>query len=521
MNLTKKKWQVSELTKGLAGLSFSRGLPEKTIITSLSLDSRTCREGALFIALKGAVDDGQCFIEQAAEKGASAVLTDMELRYEIPEKGLCLIQSKNPEHAAGLIAARFYGAQPEYIAAVTGTNGKTSVAHFCRQIWHLMGMQSACIGTVGVFVGDEKNSRESGLTTPDVLQLHRILKGLAEEEVTHLCMEASSHGLVQERLAGVRVRVGAFTNLTHDHLDYHGTMESYLKAKLKLFSDVMEESGTAVLNADDPAYKKFEKVCKKRGHNIISYGRKGKDITLLEAEAGEGKQHVRLRFFGKEIIMQPSLLGEFQIYNLLCAMGVVHDRVTNISALSQRKLGSRFFSAGLDASLRWHDTSLYEAIRDAAQKVKPVHGRMEVVATRCGAPIVVDYAHTPDALKKVLEALRPYAKNRLVVVFGCGGNRDAGKRPEMGRIANELADIIIVTDDNPRHEDAAVIRRQILATCPNAKEIGDRAEAIRYAMSLLEKGDVLLVAGKGHETGQIVGNETLPFDDTEVIRKSL
>jgi UDP-N-acetylmuramoyl-L-alanyl-D-glutamate--2,6-diaminopimelate ligase len=392
------------------------------------------------------------------------------------------------------MAARFFRAQPRTIAAVTGTNGKTSVASFTRQIWSHGGIQAASIGTLGLIAPGVE--RPGALTTPDPVSLHQILSDLAADGVDHLAMEASSHGLDQYRLDGVRVTIAGFTNLSRDHLDYHRTMEAYLKAKLRLFASVMQPGGTAVLNADVPEFDAIKSVCAARGHRVMSYGRAGDDIALEASSPTPRGQALRLRIGGKAHDIEIPLAGSFQAANVLCALSMA-------------------IAGGAD-----EDDAL-----EALPTLIGAKGRMERVAELNGAPVYVDYAHTPDALENVLNALRPHAAGRLIVVFGCGGDRDAGKRPIMGDIAARLADVVFVTDDNPRTENADAIRWAILGGIPKtaapAREIGDRAAAIAAALRELEPGDVLLLAGKGHERGQIVGDKVLPFDDSEVARNAV
>ncbi|HEY9163477.1 MAG TPA: UDP-N-acetylmuramoyl-L-alanyl-D-glutamate--2,6-diaminopimelate ligase, partial [Magnetovibrio sp.] len=366
----------------------------------------------------------------------------------------------------------------------TGTNGKTSTASFLRQIWEQLGRKAVSLGTIGLHGAgfDEPG----GLTTPDPVKLHETLQRLADAGVDGLAMEASSHGLAQFRLDGVRVRAAGFTNITRDHLDYHGTMQDYLAAKLRLFGDVVAEDGVAVINADVPEAEAVVAMARKRGLEVITYGQAGKRIRVLEREARPGAQRLSLMVGIQNYTIDMPLAGKFQAENALCALGL---------------------AIGLGADV--------DAAVAALTKLEGVPGRMQHVGGARGADVYVDYAHTPDALQNVLKALRPHTKNKLHVLFGCGGDRDAGKRPEMGRIASELADHVIVTDDNPRSEDAATIRAQIMAATPNGEEIADRRFAIRTAVQALGAGDVLVLAGKGHEQGQIIGSQVLPFDDVK------
>ncbi len=455
-------------------------------IVGLTADSRQVRLGYLFAALPGSRRDGRDFIDQAVERGAVAVLASPGTAVAPP---VAVVRDPDPRRGLALMAARFYGRQPRTVAAVTGTNGKTSVASFTRQIWAATGHRAAAIGTLGVTGPDA--DRPGRLTTPDPVALHAELKALAEAGVEHLALEASSHGLDQRRLDGVNVTAAAYTGLGRDHLDYHGSPAAYFAAKRRLFDQVMAPGGVAVLNADAPRFAALARVCRARRHRIIGFGRKGADIRLDGIAPSAGGQRLEVTVFGEARSMSLPMVGTFQALNALCALGLA-------------------VSTGVEPG----------AALAACERLTGVPGRLQRAAVHpSGAPIYVDYAHTPDALETVLEALRPHARGRLVVVFGCGGDRDRGKRPLMGRIAERLADRVVVTDDNPRDEDPAEIRRQILRACRHAREIGDRAEAIQAAAEALAADDVLLIAGKGHETGQIVGPLVLPFDDVEVARR--
>lgn len=464
-------------------------------ITGLAADSRKVEPGFLFAALPGSRADGVNFVGDAVRRGAAAVLApkaaEASLRLALDQvPPVTLIFDPNPRRLFALMAARFFGRQPETVAAVTGTNGKTSVVSFLRQIWAAAGRQSASLGTLGITA---PGVIETGsMTTPDPVALHRMLASLADAGVDSLAIEASSHGLDQSRLDGVRVAAGAFTNLGRDHLDYHPSIEAYLTAKLRLFDALVESSGAAVICADDLVAGRVRSAAAARGLRIIGYGRRGEELRLRSIEATPDGQRLQLSVFGRDAVVDLPLAGDFQALNALCALGLA-------------------IATGTDP----------ETALAALAHLEPVHGRLERVARLRGAAAYVDYAHTPDALAVVLKALRPQVRHELVVVFGCGGDRDPGKRPQMGEVARTFADRIIVTDDNPRTEDAATIRRQILAACPAAREIGDRAAAIAEAIASLQEGDVLVVAGKGHETGQIVGDRVLPFDDSEVIRQAV
>jgi UDP-N-acetylmuramoyl-L-alanyl-D-glutamate--2,6-diaminopimelate ligase len=456
-------------------------------ITGLAVDSRTVKPGDLFFALAGSKTDGARFVDAAIAKGAAAISGDQPPTGDI---GVPFVHTSNPRRALALAAATFYPRQPATIAAVTGTSGKTSVAAFARQIWQSLGHESASIGTIGLV--SPKRTIYGSLTTPDPIALHRQLDEIARDGVTHLALEASSHGLDQFRLDGVRVAAGGFTNLSRDHMDYHPDVAHYLAAKLRLFSDLVIDGGPAVISADHDVSQAVIDAARARKLRVMTVGAKGdgagEGIRLVGAEIDGLAQHLVLEYRGRPHKVRLPLVGEFQIENALVAAGLA-------------------IGTGSDP----------EPVFAALEHFEGAKGRLERVGEHNGAAIFVDYAHKPDALAKALQALRPYARRRLVVVFGAGGDRDAGKRPLMGAIASENADSIIVTDDNPRSENPQMIRSAILAAARNATEIGDRAEAIRTAITGLQPGDALLIAGKGHETGQIVGDVTLPFSDHEAV----
>jgi UDP-N-acetylmuramoyl-L-alanyl-D-glutamate--2,6-diaminopimelate ligase len=457
-------------------------------ILGVTADSRAVKPGWLFAAVPGAKADGRRFVGDAVARGAVAVLGNPGI--DVPP-GVAFVPSANPRRDLALIAARFHGAQPPIVAAVTGTNGKTSVASFARQIWTLIGRSAASLGTLGLVAPHRE--RPGALTTPDPVALHQDLAELAGEGIECLAMEASSHGLEQYRLDGVRIAAAAFTNLTRDHLDYHGTMQAYFAAKKRLFAEVMAPGGSAVLNADVPQFDELELLCRAAGHRVIGYGRFGAEVTLDQVAREPHGQRLSLIVFGRRIDVDLPLVAEFQAMNALAALGLV-------------------IGCGADA----------ERAAATLARLDGVPGRLQRAALRAnGAAIYVDYAHTPDALETILNALRPHTTGRLIVVFGCGGDRDAGKRPQMGAIAARLADRAIVTDDNPRSENPAAIRRAILAASPGATEIGDRREAIFAATAELQAGDLLVIAGKGHERGQIVGSTVLPFDDATVAKEAV
>jgi len=446
-------------------------------IAGLTCDSRAVRPGFLFAALVGARVDGRDFIDTAIAQGAVAVLAPVGTRADV-----AVIEDANVRQRFARMAANFYGAQPAHVAAITGTNGKTSTASFLRQIWQRLGYKGASVGTLGVHgTGFDE---PGALTTPDPVQLHETLSRLADAGVDHVAMEASSHGLEQFRLDGVRLQAAGFTNISRDHLDYHGTMRAYLAAKLRLFSQVVTEGGAAVINADSPEGQEVAAVALKRGLRVLTFGRGGRDIQLKGQVAHGDGQMLSLLINDTPFEINLPLAGSFQAENALCALGLA-------------------LAMGADA----------QAAAMALEHLDGVPGRLQKVGDFGGASVYVDYAHTPDALQTVLQALRPHAQGKLHVMFGCGGDRDAGKRAQMGAIAAKLADRVIVTDDNPRSEDPAGIRGEIMKTCPGALETGDRHEAIRAAVKGLQDGDVLVLAGKGHEQGQIVGDEVRPFDD--------
>lgn len=458
-------------------------------IKGLALDSRKIEPGYLFGALPGFQVDGRKFIGQAVERGAVAVLAMTGTTLE--NNDIALVTNDDPRRSIALMAARFYGTQPDVIAAVTGTNGKTSVATFTRQIWQQLGYEAASLGTLGI--EPERPNAPAALTTPDPVELQRCLADLARDGFDHLAMEASSHGLDQSRLDGVAVTAAAFTNLSRDHLDYHGSMEEYLAAKCRLFDTLMQPGGTAVLNADIPEFGQLTEICEKRGLRILSFGSEGQDLKLLSRTPTAAGQLLKLEVAGKAYDVTFPVAGSFQAWNLLAALGLV-------------------MAGGIEP----------ETALATVPSLSGVPGRVEYVGdSPKGGAIYVDYAHTPDALETVLTALRPHCDARLWVAVGCGGDRDPGKRPMMGGAAERLADVAIITDDNPRSEDPAVIRAAMMTAAPNGREIGDRRAAIFTAVRELEAGDLLVIAGKGHESGQTVAGVVHPFDDREVAREAI
>jgi UDP-N-acetylmuramoyl-L-alanyl-D-glutamate--2,6-diaminopimelate ligase len=465
-----------------------RDLAADPEISGVTADSRKVQPGFLFVALPGSKADGRSFIPAAIKAGAAAVLAPDDVA-GLPAP---VVHASDLRRAYALAARAFYGAQPKTCVAVTGTNGKTSVAVFCRQIFERLGRSSASMGTLGVRAGEEQLT-PPGLTTPDAADVSRLLAELASRGVTHLALEASSHGVDQRRLDGVDLTAAGFTNLTQDHLDYHGTMGAYRAAKLRLFETLLPRGGTAVLNADSDAYGAFAAAAVTHGQSVFSVGEAGQRLKLVDRQLVPDGQRLMLQAEGRAFDIRLPLAGAFQASNALVAAGLC---------------------VGAGESV--------ETVLGALEHIQGAAGRLQRVGSgRRGGEAYVDYAHTPDGLETVLKALRPHARGKLIVVFGAGGDRDRGKRPLMGRAAAELADIAIVTDDNPRSEEPASIRAAILAAAPAAKEIGDRREAIRAASALLGEGDVLVVAGKGHEQGQIIGAETHPFDDVAETARAL
>lgn len=457
------------------------------LIDSITADSRDVRPGSLFAALPGTKSNGADYIPQAFDNGAVAVVCGMG----VYTGGGVAIAVENPRWLLARAAARFYGAQPDTIVAVTGTNGKTSVAVFVRQIWQAMGFRAASLGTVGVVgpLGSEYLQH----TTPDAVKLQEIAARLAQDGVEHLAVEASSHGLSQYRLDGLRFTAAAFTNLTRDHLDYHTSLDDYFEAKMRLFSELLPAGAAAVINADSPYAAEVQMRAAAHGISVFTVGHKGRDIRVAEVQQDGLAQVLTLETrHGISQVCLP-LIGDFQASNALVAAALV------------------MVSGGEE-----------QTVFRALSSLKGAPGRLDLVGRKDnGAAVFVDYAHTPDALENALRALRPSVKGKLAVVFGCGGDRDKGKRPLMAKAAADAADLVYITDDNPRTEDAASIRQQALAGSPHAIEIADRASCIQTAIEALGVGDILLVAGKGHEEGQIVGTKVLPFSDHEAVRAAL
>jgi UDP-N-acetylmuramoyl-L-alanyl-D-glutamate--2,6-diaminopimelate ligase len=461
------------------------------VVSKIASDSRKVEQGALFFAVPGTKVDGMSFVPQAMAAGAVAIAGEAARPADLPGH-VAYVQVNDVRRTLALAAARFYPKQPEKVVAVTGTSGKSSVADFTRQLFAQLGYKSASVGTLGIITSD--GAAYGSLTTPDPISLHESFDRLASDGVTRLAMEASSHGIDQRRLDGVRLQAAGFTNLGRDHLDYHATTEAYAKAKMRLFDTLLPADAPAVINADGPYADVFLQGVRDRGLTLVTTGRMGETLRLVEARAEGFTQALTIEAFGKTIRTTLPLLGAFQVENALVAAGLV-----------------------LAVEGEGRAAEVFEGFKS----LKGVSGRLEQVGEVDGAICIVDYAHKPDALAHVLDALRPFVKGRLVCVVGCGGDRDRGKRPLMGRIAADKADVVIVTDDNPRSEDPAAIRAEVLKGAPGAREIGDRAEAIRTAVNELREGDILVVAGKGHETGQIIGDRTLPFSDHDEVRAAI
>ncbi|MBV8061852.1 MAG: UDP-N-acetylmuramoyl-L-alanyl-D-glutamate--2,6-diaminopimelate ligase [Alphaproteobacteria bacterium] len=472
-------------------------------ITGLALDSRKVEKGDLFIAVPGTKQDGRGFIQDALTKGAAALLVTADT--VLPPQPVPVIQCRDIRLATSYLAAAFYGKQPKTIAAVTGTSGKTSTAQFVREIWQQLGQASASIGTLGLVTA--AGTDYGALTTPDAITLHELLHNCAQKHIDHVVLEASSHGLELHRLDHVHVQAGGFTNLSRDHLDYHQTMEAYFAAKSLLFTRIIADGGAAILNSDSNYYEPLRAHAAARKLRLISFGTKSQsDLRLIDVKPYAAGQHLLLEALGKRYDLTLPVIGSFQAWNALCALGLV---------------------LGAEPSVQTD-----QAIA-ALTKLSGVPGRLQLAGqTAKGGTVFIDYAHKPDALENVLRVLRPHLSAhpgaKLGVVFGCGGNRDQGKRPLMGGIAARLADWVIITDDNPRHENPDLIRAAILTGAhsePEAQatitEIGDRGAAIEAGIRQCNAHDVLVIAGKGHEPGQIVGDSVLPFDDLAVARQFL
>lgn len=457
-------------------------------ITSITCDSREVKAGSLFVAFSGFQSDGYRFIGDAIKKGATAILSDRRLPPVYKNSGVVELISSLPRKDYALAASKFWPHQPANIVAVTGTNGKSSVVDFLRQIWNSIDLKSASVGTIGIIAGEKLQKLQH--TTPDAVTLRQTFSKLAQENITHCAVEASSHGLEQFRLDGTSLKAGVFTNLTRDHLDYHDNFETYRDAKKRLFSELLKSESLAIICADSgQESEEFISAAQVNKLKIYSYGWRGRDLKLMELMPKTNKQIATVNWQGIEYEVKIPLIGEFQVLNAL---------------------GAATVALGMNAS--------WKNVKAGLESLKPVSGRLEYVGkSKNGTQIYVDYAHTPDGLDTVLRSMRPHTKSKLAVVFGCGGDRDMGKRLKMGEIAARFADEVIVTDDNPRTENASTIRAEIIKGCPNATEIGDRREAIAYALNQLNENDTLLIAGKGHETGQIIGQDVIPYSDQEVV----
>ncbi len=462
------------------------GIDSDSEVTGFAIDHRQVTRGTVFGAFRGSRFNGEEFIAEAIARGAVAVIAAPGVSVQ----GAAYLADEQPRRLFARLAATFFAPFPETVVAVTGTNGKTSTVEMTRQLWRMAGHRSASVGTLGVTTADDQV--KTGLTTPDIVTFLHNMAGLKRMGISHVAYEASSHGLDQYRSEGLPVAAAAFTNFSRDHLDYHGTMEAYFAAKMRLFDEVVREGGTAVLWTSDPKSAEVTRHAKRRGLKIMTVGPHGRTIELVSQTPSPLGQTLVLRHEGgKDQKLQLPLIGAYQAANVLVAAGLV-------------------LATGTD----W--TTVFPAL----SRLSPVRGRLErAVITPAGAPVYVDYAHTPDALEAAIAALRPHVEGRLITVFGAGGDRDEGKRPEMGRVAMERSDVVIVTDDNPRAEDPAAIRLAIIAAAPGAVEIAGRRAAIAEATRIADKGDIVLLAGKGHETGQIVGDQVLPFDDAEVARE--
>jgi UDP-N-acetylmuramoyl-L-alanyl-D-glutamate--2,6-diaminopimelate ligase len=464
-------------------------------VTGITQDSRAVKRGYMFVAVPGRKTDGSRFIADAIHNGATVALVGEEELLPEEAKGVEVIRASDPRRSLALLAARYYRFQPQTIAAVTGTNGKTSVVHFARQLWEALDVRAACLGTLGVQW--HGYSRPGSLTTPDPVKLHAELADIAAAGITHLAMEASSHGLDQYRLDGVKVGVAGFTNLSRDHLDYHGDRDSYFKSKKRLFAELLVEGGAAVLNADIPEYEELRKISEQRNLRIIDYGKNAAFLKALSIDLKPEGCQLEAKAAGKDYSFLVPLAGSFQAMNVLCALGLVMAEEPDNHERNARLIST-------------------------AGKLQGAPGRLQFVGGHPrGAAVYVDYAHTPDALENVLNSLRPHTKGKLFCIAGCGGDRDPGKRPVMGRIGSELSDCLIITDDNPRSEDPAQIRKAMMEAASGATEIAGRADAIRRTLADLNEGDVLIVAGKGHEGGQIIGDRVEPFDDVEEVKKAI
>ncbi len=466
-------------------------------VTSIEINSKLCQKGALFAAYQGIQSDGRDYIIDAIERGTSVVLTDEEHGFRVEDyPDVSFVFHPQPRFIVALLLRVFYHHKPKNIALVTGTNGKTSVAYYTSEIWSLLGKKSASIGTLGVMLeGEKEGAAVTNLTTPDVVTLHKALYNMAQQDIDHVIIEASSHGLLLDRLTGIEANIVSWTNITRDHLDFHGEYSHYLEAKCRIFNYLTPEDGVAILNADVDEYDMLTEFCEALDVPWLSYGYDASGLRIQNIHPTAQGQEVAFTYRHNNYKVQVPLMGKFQIYNVMCAVGIV-------------------LASG-------------EEIQDilaVLPKLTSVPGRMEWVTTteKTQSPVIVDYAHTPDALETVLSSVKEYTQElggKTVLVFGCGGDRDKGKRPLMGAVAAQLADIVVVTDDNPRKENPDQIRKEIIVNCAGCFQEADRKKAIAYGLDMLTKNDVLVVAGKGHEKYQIIGEDTFPFDDVEVIKE--
>ncbi|WP_106638795.1 UDP-N-acetylmuramoyl-L-alanyl-D-glutamate--2,6-diaminopimelate ligase [Allosphingosinicella vermicomposti] len=461
------------------------GTETQAQVTGFAIDHRKIAPGTVFGAFPGSRFNGEDYIAEAVKAGAVAIVARPEARVE----GAVHVKADEPRQAFAALAARFFAPFPGTVVAVTGTNGKTSNVEMVRQLWRMAGHVSASIGTLGVTTADEQVT--TGLTTPDVVTFLSNMAGLKRMGITHAAFEASSHGLSQYRTEGLAVSAGAFTNFSRDHLDYHETMDAYFDAKMRLFREVLEPGAAAVIWTDDPKSAEVEGIARQRGLNVMTVGTKGESLRLISRTPTQLGQTLVIEADGTEHKVTLPLIGAYQAANVLTAAGLVIATGGNVKQTLSH-----------------------------LSRLQPVRGRLErAVITKAGAPVYVDYAHTPDALEAAIEALRPHARGRLITIFGAGGDRDVGKRPEMGEVAARMSDLVIITDDNPRSEDPAAIRRDVLAGAARAREVGGRREAIAAGIAEAGPEDIILLAGKGHEQGQIVGDKVLPFDDVTVARE--
>lgn len=484
------------LTTVLKGQPFHslEPIPDETI-TGVSFEADKVEPGFLYVIAKPLANtDIQVHIQKAIQKGAKFILKDRTMTVSSSVTGVTFLNVVNARAARSRIAANLFPGQPDKVVVITGTNGKTSVTHFLRQIWELLGTKCVCMGTTGLYGNvDLKDLDVGNLTSPDALKLHYALSSLKKRGCTHLTLEASSHGLDQRRLDCLDISAAGFTNLSHDHLDYHQNMDAYFESKLRLFKDLLPPGAGAVLNADDFRFVPLLATCRERGHRVVTFGRESRDIQLVNVILdGEG-QLLEIKVFGKQYKVHLPLIGVIQSYNVMCALGLA-------------------IVSG------WDEQEVVKVL----PQLKSVPGRFEWVGSlKNGTKVFVDFAHTPAALETLLTSLRPHTKGNINLVFGCGGDRDRLKRPLMGQVASQLADRVYITDDNPRSEDPGAIRAAILKTCPGAVEIGDRSQAIATALAKCGPQDVCVIAGKGHEKGQIIGEEVFPFDDRLVTRQAI